>query len=639
MDERLPGQLSGGQQQRVAVARALAHKPQVLLLDEPFGALDAKIREELRRTIRQVQRELGITTVLVTHDQEEAFALADRIGVMNLGRLLEIGRPDELYARPATRFVATFLGAANLLLARQTARRHPFRRHAGERRRAPSAVHGGPRARSGRGAAARGSRARRARATTLDVELPRARRRRGDRVHRRARAPARAPARRAVRGAVVRPRRGNGDARLEVTRTQPEQRACRCSAGAARGDRRAPRARAAHAAVELPRLRAPPRPKPRRSRASRCSSSSSTRMKTRVACARRARARGMPTGPCATSATPFAGAAVIARATGCREDSRMAAASTAPTKCWCCRRTRRARSACSSTGPTKRAARHARGVREPAASRVARKRSTSASLPEGTPGAQRPRGMRALLDARSEAQAACTASRCAPSCASARPSTELTRNLSAGTATRCWCSASPTSRRPAALIARLLAAQPRLAGAHRLPAGREHRPCRADGSRRSRRMKTVGQREPSVMPGFGLTFGFTTFFLSALVLLPLAALVLMARLDGLARVRRTSSPIPRARRLLPAVVRRVAARGDDQPGVRLHHRLDAGALRVPGPQDHRRPHRHAVRAADGGVGHRAHRGVRAERLDRPVPRAARHQGGLHAGSASPSRSP
>jgi sulfate transport system ATP-binding protein len=120
MGDRLPTQLSGGQQQRVAVARALAHKPEVLLLDEPFGALDAKIREELRRTIRQVQRELGITTVLVTHDQEEAFALADRIGVMNLGRLLEMGRPDELYARPTTRFVATFLGAANLLLALQT---------------------------------------------------------------------------------------------------------------------------------------------------------------------------------------------------------------------------------------------------------------------------------------------------------------------------------------------------------------------------------------------------------------------------------------------------------------------------------------------------------------------------------------
>src|SRR5690242_12735457 len=119
MDQRLPAQLSGGQQQRVAVARALAHKPEVLLLDEPFGALDAKIREELRRTIREVQRELGITTVLVTHDQEEAFALADRIGVMNLGRLLEIGRPHDLYTRPQTRFVATFLGAANILLAHQ----------------------------------------------------------------------------------------------------------------------------------------------------------------------------------------------------------------------------------------------------------------------------------------------------------------------------------------------------------------------------------------------------------------------------------------------------------------------------------------------------------------------------------------
>jgi sulfate transport system ATP-binding protein len=120
MDDRLPSQLSGGQQQRVAVARALAHKPKVLLLDEPFGALDAKIREELRRTFRQVQRELGITTILVTHDQEEAFALADRIGIMHQGRLLEVGRPDALYTRPSTRFVASFLGAANVLLTQQT---------------------------------------------------------------------------------------------------------------------------------------------------------------------------------------------------------------------------------------------------------------------------------------------------------------------------------------------------------------------------------------------------------------------------------------------------------------------------------------------------------------------------------------
>ena len=119
-DDRLPAQLSGGQQQRVAVARALAHEPSVLLLDEPFGALDAKIRVELRRVVKDVQRRLGTTTILVTHDQEEAFALADRIGIMNVGRLLEVGRPEHLYRRPAARFVATFLGAANLLLGELT---------------------------------------------------------------------------------------------------------------------------------------------------------------------------------------------------------------------------------------------------------------------------------------------------------------------------------------------------------------------------------------------------------------------------------------------------------------------------------------------------------------------------------------
>jgi len=119
MDDRLTTQLSGGQQQRVAVARSLAHEPAVLLLDEPFGALDAKIRVELRRTVRDVQRRLGTTTILVTHDQEEAFALGDRIGVMHNGRLLETGRPEQLYRQPATRFVAKFLGAANILLGRR----------------------------------------------------------------------------------------------------------------------------------------------------------------------------------------------------------------------------------------------------------------------------------------------------------------------------------------------------------------------------------------------------------------------------------------------------------------------------------------------------------------------------------------
>jgi sulfate transport system ATP-binding protein len=115
-DQRLPSELSGGQQQRVALARSLAHQPRVLLLDEPFGALDAKIRDELRRAIREIQRAVGITTILVTHDQEEAFSMADRIGVMDRGRLQEVGEPRSLYQRPGTRFVATFLGAANLLL-------------------------------------------------------------------------------------------------------------------------------------------------------------------------------------------------------------------------------------------------------------------------------------------------------------------------------------------------------------------------------------------------------------------------------------------------------------------------------------------------------------------------------------------
>jgi sulfate transport system ATP-binding protein len=113
---RMPRQLSGGQQQRVALARALAYQPDVLLLDEPLGALDAKIRVELRRNLKSIQRKLGIATILVTHDQEEAFDLADRIGEMSFGRLLEVGTPDELYQNPQTEFVASFLGSGNLLL-------------------------------------------------------------------------------------------------------------------------------------------------------------------------------------------------------------------------------------------------------------------------------------------------------------------------------------------------------------------------------------------------------------------------------------------------------------------------------------------------------------------------------------------
>lgn len=121
LGNRMPRQLSGGEQQRVALARALAHQPEVLLLDEPLGALDAKIRTDLRRTLRAIQRKLGIATILVTHDQEEAFDLADRMGIMSYGRLLEVGRPEELYLHPQTEFVATFLGTANLLVGRLTA--------------------------------------------------------------------------------------------------------------------------------------------------------------------------------------------------------------------------------------------------------------------------------------------------------------------------------------------------------------------------------------------------------------------------------------------------------------------------------------------------------------------------------------
>jgi len=115
--ERYPYEMSGGQQQRVALARALAPKPQVLLLDEPLSALDAKIRVSLREEIRAIQRQLGITTVFVTHDQEEAMSISDRIVVMNGGRADQIGTPSEIYNRPRTRFVAGFVGTLNVLKA------------------------------------------------------------------------------------------------------------------------------------------------------------------------------------------------------------------------------------------------------------------------------------------------------------------------------------------------------------------------------------------------------------------------------------------------------------------------------------------------------------------------------------------
>src|SRR5919199_76955 len=113
--DRYPKQLSGGQQQRVAIARAVVMKPAVLLLDEPLGALDKNLREAMQVELRALQRQLGITTVFVTHDQEEALTMSDRIAVMRDGLIEQIGAPREVYERPTTEFVATFLGASNLI--------------------------------------------------------------------------------------------------------------------------------------------------------------------------------------------------------------------------------------------------------------------------------------------------------------------------------------------------------------------------------------------------------------------------------------------------------------------------------------------------------------------------------------------
>ncbi|WP_439571977.1 ABC transporter ATP-binding protein [Phreatobacter sp.] len=115
LEDRRPGQLSGGQQQRVALARALVIRPPVLLCDEPLGALDRKLRQQMQFELKQLQKELGVTLVFVTHDQEEALAMSDRIAVMNAGRIEQVGTPEEIYDRPRTRFVADFIGEINLI--------------------------------------------------------------------------------------------------------------------------------------------------------------------------------------------------------------------------------------------------------------------------------------------------------------------------------------------------------------------------------------------------------------------------------------------------------------------------------------------------------------------------------------------
>ncbi len=115
MENRRPGMLSGGQQQRVALARALVNRPEVLLLDEPLGALDLKLRQAMQLELKEIQREVGITFVYVTHDQEEALTMSDRIAVMNEGQLLQVAPSEEIYERPNTRFVAEFIGETNLI--------------------------------------------------------------------------------------------------------------------------------------------------------------------------------------------------------------------------------------------------------------------------------------------------------------------------------------------------------------------------------------------------------------------------------------------------------------------------------------------------------------------------------------------
>lgn len=115
LGDRRPNQLSGGQQQRVALARALVNRPQVLLLDEPLGALDLKLRKQMQIELKRIQSEVGITFIYVTHDQEEAMTMSDRLAVMNAGKMEQIGAPQEVYELPATEFVASFLGASNLL--------------------------------------------------------------------------------------------------------------------------------------------------------------------------------------------------------------------------------------------------------------------------------------------------------------------------------------------------------------------------------------------------------------------------------------------------------------------------------------------------------------------------------------------
>ena len=146
LEKRKPDQLSGGQRQRVALARSLARRPQVLLLDEPLAALDKKLRESTQFELMELQRRLGMTFIIVTHDQEEAMTVAGRIGVMDAGRLDQVATPRELYEAPASRWIAEFIGEINVFEGQVESREHhrligldPRRRHDGGRRAAQAA--------------------------------------------------------------------------------------------------------------------------------------------------------------------------------------------------------------------------------------------------------------------------------------------------------------------------------------------------------------------------------------------------------------------------------------------------------------------------------------------------------------------
>ncbi len=162
-EERRPSQLSGGQQQRIALARALVNNPQVLLLDEPLGALDLKLRKQMQIELKRIQSEIGITFIFVTHDQDEAMTMSNRIAVMRAGKIEQLGTPEELYERPATEFVAGFLGVSNLLDAEVAARGDRFadlRLADGTMLRAPSAALNGETEGPPRGAPREAARAR-----------------------------------------------------------------------------------------------------------------------------------------------------------------------------------------------------------------------------------------------------------------------------------------------------------------------------------------------------------------------------------------------------------------------------------------------------------------------------------------------